>query len=180
MNIRNNYIKVAIVVIVLIFWSTILVLLIQIKNTISQQTKTPIIELADTIINKQPKFFIQQPSEGIEEALSYYGLKHKDIVLAQAILETGHFTSRICLEYNNLFGLYDSKNKDYYKFNHWSESVVAYKEWIQKRYQPPNDYYIFLKKINYAEKEDYTRLLKKIVKSRKNDKRGHIERDSFA
>ena len=180
MNIRNNYIKVAIVVIVLIFWSTILVLLIQIKNTISQQTKTPIIELADTIINKQPKFFIQQPSEGIEEALSYYGLKHKDIVLAQAILETGHFTSRICLEYNNLFGLYDSKNKDYYKFNHWSESVVAYKEWIQKKYQPPNDYYIFLKKINYAEKEDYTRLLKKIVKSRKNDQRGHIERDSFA
>lgn len=177
---RNNYIKVAIVVIVLIFWSTILVLLIQIKNTISQQTKTPIIELADTIINKQPKFFIQQPSEGIEEALSYYGLKHKDIVLAQAILETGHFTSRICLEYNNLFGLYDSKNKDYYRFNHWSESVVAYKEWIQKKYQPPDDYYIFLKKINYAEKEDYTRLLKKIVKSRKNDKRGHIERDSFA
>ena len=180
MNMRNNYIKVAIIVIVLIFWSTILVLLIQIKNTISQQTKTPIIELADTIINKQPKFFIQQPSEGIEEALSYYGLKHKDIVLAQAILETGHFTSRICLEYNNLFGLYDSKNKDYYKFNHWSESVVAYKEWIQKKYQPPNDYYIFLKKINYAEKEDYTRLLKKIVKSRKNDKRRHIERDSFA
>lgn len=180
MNIRNNYIKVAIIVIVLIFWSTILVLLIQIKNTISQQTKTPIIELADTIINKQPKFFIQQPSEGIEEALSYYGLKHKDIVLAQAILETGHFTSRICLEYNNLFGLYDSKNKDYYKFNHWSESVIAYKEWIQKKYQPPNDYYVFLKKINYAEKEDYTRLLKKIVKSRKNDKRGYIERDSFA
>lgn len=176
---RNNYIKVAIVVIVLIFWSTILVLLIQIKNTISQHTKTPIIELADTIINKQPKFFIQQPSEGIEEALSYYGLKHKDIVLAQAILETGHFTSRICLEYNNLFGLYDSKNKDYYKFNHWSESVVAYKEWIQKKYQPPNDYYVFLKKINYAEKEDYTRLLKKIVKSRKNDKRRYIERDSF-
>ena len=67
--------------------------------------------------------------------------------------------------------IYDSKNKDYYKFNHWSESVVAYKEWIQKKYQPPNDYYIFLKKINYAEKEDYTRLLKKIVKSRKNDKR---------
>lgn len=180
MNIRNNYIKVAIIVIVLIFWNTILVLLIQIKNTISQQTKTPIIELADTIINKQPKFFIQQPSEGIEEALSYYGLKHKDIVLAQAILETGHFTSRICLEYNNLFGLYDSKNKDYYKFNHWSESVVAYKEWIQKKYQPPNDYYVFLKKINYAEKEDYTRLLKKIVKSRKNDKRGYIERNSFA
>ena len=179
----NKWLKALIVAVTVVPWSVVIILLLQVKSIVSQQPKVetvPVIEVADTIINEQPKFFFQTPKEGLKEALSYYGLKHKDIVYAQAILETGHFTSRICLEYNNLFGLYDSKNKDYYRFNHWSESVVAYKEWIQKKYQPPNDYYIFLKKINYAEKEDYTRLLKKIVKSRKNDKRGHIERDSFA
>lgn len=112
--------------------------------------------------------------------MSYYGLENKDIVYAQAVLETGHFTSRVCLEYNNLFGLYDSKNKDYYKFNHWVESIVAYKECIQKKYQPPNNYYTFLEEINYAEDENYTKLLKEIVKNRKDDKKRHTERGSFA
>ena len=166
---------------IIITWSIITILLCQIKGILLQQAnKPPIIEVADTIINEQPKFFSQSPKEGLEEALSYYSLEHKDVVYAQAVLETGHFTSRVCLEYNNLFGLYDSKNKDYYKFNHWSESVVAYKEWIQKKYQPPNNYYTFLREINYAEEKNYTRILKEIVKNRKDDKRRHTERDSFA
>ena len=170
-----------IVISIIIPWSTITILLCQIKGILLQQAnKPPIIEVADTIINKQPKFFSQTPKDGLEEALSYYNLEHKDVVYAQAVLETGHFTSKVCLEYNNLFGLYDSKNKDYYKFNHWSESVVAYKEWIQKKYQPPNNYYTFLREINYAEEKNYTRILKEIVKNRKDDKRRHTERDSFA
>ena len=170
-----------IVISIIIPWSTITILLCQIKGILLQQAnKPPIIEVADTIINEQPKFFSQSPKEGLEEALSYYNLEHKDVVYAQAVLETGHFTSKVCLEYNNLFGLYDSKNKDYYKFNHWSESVVAYKEWIQKKYQPPNNYYTFLREINYAEEKNYTRILKEIVKNRKDDKRRHTERDSFA
>ena len=170
-----------IVISIIIPWSIITILLCQIKDILLQQSnKPPIIEVADTIIDEQPKFFSQTPKEGLEEALSYYNLEYKDIVYAQAVLETGHFTSRVCLEYNNLFGLYDSKNKDYYKFNHWSESVVAYKEWIQKKYQPPNNYYAFLEEINYAEEKNYTRILKEIVKNRKDDKRRHTERDSFA
>ena len=160
-----------IVISIIIPWSIITILLCQIKGILLQQAnKPPIIEVADTIINEQPKFFSQSPKEGLEEALSYYNLEHKDVVYAQAVLETGHFTSRVCLEYNNLFGLYDSKNKDYYKFNHWSESVVAYKEWIQKKYQPPNNYYAFLEEINYANDKDYISILKSIVNN-KNDKR---------
>ena len=167
-----------IIISIIIPWSIITILLCQIK-LLQQTNKPPIIEVADTII-EQPKFFSQTPKDGLEEALSYYNLEHKDVVYAQAVLETGHFTSKVCLEYNNLFGLYDSKNKDYYKFNHWSESVVAYKEWIQKKYQPPNNYYTFLREINYAEEKNYTRILKEIVKNRKDDKRRHTERDSFA
>lgn len=180
---RNKWLKALIVAATVVPWSVVIVLLLQVKSIVSQQPKietVPVIEVADTIINEQPKFFSQTPKEGLEEALSYYSLEHKDIVYAQAVLETEHFKSKVCLNYNNLFGLYDSRNKDYYKFNHWTESIVAYKEWIQKKYQPPNNYYAFLEEINYAEEKSYTRLLKEIVKNRKYDKRGHTERDSFA
>ena len=180
---KNKWLKVLIVTATVVPWSVVIVLLLQVKSIISQQSKVetvPVIEVADTIINEQPKFFSQTPKEGLEEALSYYGLEHKDIVYAQAVLETEHFKSKVCLNYNNLFGLYDSRNKDYYKFNHWTESIVAYKEWIQKKYQPPNNYYAFLEEINYAEEKNYTRLLKEIVKNRKDDKRRHTEKSSFA
>lgn len=180
---KNKWLKALIVAATVVPWSVVIVLLLQVKSIVSQQPKVetvPVIEIADTIINEQLKFFSQTPKEGLEEALSYYGLKNKDIVYAQAVLETGHFKSKVCLNYNNLFGLYDSRNKDYYKFNHWTESIVAYKEWIQKKYQPPNNYYTFLEDINYAEGKSYTRLLKEIVKNRKDDKKRHTERDSFA
>lgn len=163
---RNKWLKALIVTATVVPWSVVIALLLQVKSIVSQQPKVdtvPVIEVADTIINEQPKFFSQTPKEGLEEALSYYGLKHKDIVYAQAILETGHFESKVCLEYNNLFGLYDTKNKDYYKFNHWTESVVAYKKWVQKKYQPPDNYYAFLEEINYASDKEYISTLKSIV-----------------
>ena len=102
------------------------------------------------------------------EALEFYELQYPHIVHAQAILETGHFKSRICKNYNNLFGLYDSKNKDYYKFNHWSESVVAYKEYVQKKYKPSKCYYTFLKDLPYATDSTYISKIKGIVKRYEN------------
>jgi uncharacterized FlgJ-related protein len=42
-------------------------------------------------------------------ALQKYGIRYPKIVLAQAILETGYFTSRVCLDKNNLFGLRQSR-----------------------------------------------------------------------
>ena len=178
---RIKWFKAFIAAVIIVPWSIVILLLLQIKNIVLsiKDKPIPVIEVADTIINERPKFFSQTPKEGLEEALSYYGLEHKDIVYAQAVLETGHFKSKVCLKYNNLFGLYNSKEKRYCKFKHWTESVVAYKEWIQKKYQPPNNYYAFLEEINYAEEKSYTRLLKEIVKNRKDDKRKHTERDSF-
>ena len=178
---RIKWFKAFIAAVIIVPWSIVILLLLQIKNIVlaTKDKPIPVIEVADTIIKEQPKFFSQTPKEGLEEALSYYGLEHKDIVYAQAILETGHFKSKVCLKYNNLFGLYNSKEKRYCKFKHWTESVVAYKEWIQKKYQPPNNYYAFLEEINYAEEKSYTRLLKEIVKNRKDDKRGYTERNSF-
>ena len=137
-------------------------------HSCSKGDKPPEIKVVLHIDNKdiQPDFFSKSPQEGLMEALEYYEVKHPQIVYAQAVLETGHFKSNVCLNYNNLFGLYDSKNKDYYKFNHWAESIVAYKEWIQKKYQPPNNYYVFLEEVNYASDKEYISILKSIVNNK--------------
>ena len=103
------------------------------------------------------------PEEGIDEALLYYDIKHPTIVKAQAILETGNFTSNLCIKNNNLFGLYDSKNKRYYSYKHWWESVEAYKKLIQRKYNNSKYYYMFLEDIKYAKDKDYINKLKEIA-----------------
>ena len=94
-------------------------------------------------------------------ALIYYDVKHPKTVLAQAKLETGNYKSKVCTVYNNLFGL-RKPDGSYYKFNSWQESVKAYKDWVQNKYTPPNDYYDFLDSIGYAEDGNYTNKLKDI------------------
>lgn len=103
------------------------------------------------------------PEEGIDEALQYYNIEHSTIVKAQAILETAHFTSDLCIKNNNLFGLYDSKNKRYYSYNHWWESIEAYKKLIQRKYNNSKYYYMFLEDIKYAKDKEYINKLKKIA-----------------
>lgn len=108
-----------------------------------------------------PSFMHKSPRDGLWEALEYYDIHHKEIVYAQAILETGHFKSGGYRKGHNLFGL---RGKHYHRYKHWSESVKAYREKIQSRYKPGEDYYKFLKRIHYAEDPNYINLLKSIVK----------------
>lgn len=82
------------------------------------------------------------------------GISFPDVVLAQAILETGWFTSSVCKNKNNLFGLTNPRTGDYYEFSHWTESVAAYYSKVQYRYKGGN-YLLWLKKIGYAEAPDY-------------------------
>ena len=112
---------------------------------------------------QQPSFKDKSPEEGLKEALAYYGIKCPNIVYAQAVLETGHFTSSVCQNKNNLFGLYDSKNGRYYEFEHWSESVIAYKNYIQSKYKSDSSYYRFLESINYAQDPTYVNKVKQIA-----------------
>ena len=98
------------------------------------------------------------------EVIREVGLTNGLIVLAQALLETGYFSSRVCKEYNNLFGLYDSKNREYFRFARWEDSVVAYQRMIQYKYKGGN-YFQFLKRIGYAEDPRYLVKLAKVVKS---------------
>ena len=113
-----------------------------------------------------PDFMNKSAEEGLMEALEYYDIHHPEIVYAQAVLETGHFKSKGCTVHNNLFGLYNSKAGRYHRFDHWTDGVIAYKEWIQRRYKHPEDYYYFLQRIGYAEDSAYSYKLKRIVNSK--------------
>ena len=117
----------------------------------------------------QPDFYKKTPEEGLYDALLYFNIQHPDIVYSQAILETGNFKSKLCKEHNNLFGLYNSYKFEFYRYNHWVESVIAYKEKIQNKYKvkPPNEeYYKFLKNIGYATDPIYIEKLKRINESK--------------
>lgn len=130
-----------------------------IQDSIKQEVDSVPIKL------EQPEFFLEDKPNiaALKEACKYYNIQHVDIVIAQALLETGHFKSKQCREKNNLFGLYDSVNRRYYSFNHWTESVKAYYDLVQYRYKE-GDYYTWLVKIRYASDPKYINKVKQIQK----------------
>ena len=108
-----------------------------------------------------------QTKEEVYAALIKHKVKHPEIVLAQSILETGWYDCDNCsLSVNNLFGLWDSKNKRYFSYDTWEDSIGGYLRGIQYRYNSENyeDYYEFLEKIGYASDPNYIVKLKKLVK----------------
>jgi len=102
-----------------------------------------------------------QTDQQVLRELQKYDVKYPRIVLAQAKLETGNFTSELCKKHGNLFGL--KSKKGYAKFSNWRESVKAYKEQVQYKYKG-GDYYVFLRKIGYASDPNYITKVKKIAK----------------
>lgn len=100
--------------------------------------------------------------ENLIRVVGEAGLSNQLYVLAQAVLETGNFKSNVCRNYNNLFGLYNSRKKEYYRFHRWEDSVIGYKKFIQHRYKGGN-YLAFLKRIGYAEDPGYVRKVAKIA-----------------
>lgn len=117
------------------------------QPTISADTIKPYSSLMDSIVYRE---------------ILAQKIHHPDIVLAQAKLETGNYKSKVCIVYNNLFGL-RKPDGSYYKFNSWQESVKAYKDWVQNKYIPLNDYYDFLDSIGYAEDANYTSKLRDMI-----------------
>lgn len=96
------------------------------------------------------------------------GVLYPKIVAAQGCLESGYFESNLCKTKMNLLGLYNSRKREYYSFNTWEESVVAYVRLVQSKYDPKRDkdYYAFLKRIGYAENmDDYNAKIRSIAAS---------------
>lgn len=101
--------------------------------------------------------------ENLISVMDEVGISNQLFVLAQAVLETGNFGSNVCRNYHNLFGLYDSRNKCYYKFARWEDSVIGYQKFIQYRYKGGN-YLAFLRRIGYAEDPHYTSKVAQIAR----------------
>ncbi len=106
-------------------------------------------------------------------------IKHPDIVLAQAILESGYLSSQIFIENNNLFGMRFperrptvalSENRGYSVYDCWTDSVKDYKlfqEFLFKRKEKTRDeYFDYLDRI-YAEDPNYVPFLKKVIEDNK-------------
>lgn len=91
-----------------------------------------------------------------------YEVQHIEIVMKQAMYESGHMACKKCAlsENNNLFGFQTSDG--YVTFKHWSESVAFYKSWQDRNYTG-GDYYECLKNSwNATDMEKYIRTLKQI------------------
>lgn len=116
-------------------------------------------------------------------------IKHKHIVYAQALLETGEFTSIIFKENKNLFGMkyVDTirlKRLGYHyrptvaigeqykhaKYLDWKKSIDDYLLWQQMFKRTPieteQQYFALLNK-GYAENPNYVFVLKQIIKQKK-------------
>lgn len=130
------------------------------------------------LLPEHPFYLMEELNESVlYSTIKHYNLPNPAIITAQAILETGNFKSRLCTENNNLFGLYNTSEMEYFKFDSWIGSVIAYKRYILNKYKESEDYYGFLKRINYAEDPNYinkvktieNRILKKYETELKND-----------
>jgi len=102
------------------------------------------------------------------KVMAKYNIKFPKIVAAQSILESGWFSSNLTTQKSNIFGLFDSRKGEYFRFKNWMESVEAYGRLVQKKWNPSidKDYYDFLKRIGYAENMDsYNAKVRAIAKS---------------
>lgn len=88
-------------------------------------------------------------------------IKHPEIVLKQAILETGWFQSKHLMGRNNLFAF--RATKKYMWFKTWQECIEYYKRWQDNNYtNPKENYYSFLLRKKYSRHADYIKTLKQI------------------
>ena len=108
-------------------------------------------------------------------------IKFPDIVLAQAVLESGNFVSKIAKQNNNLFGMRMPKVREttavgqrngYARYYNWKDSVKDYKLWqdaLLKRY--PNmtrgQYKTYINRI-YSTGKNYISKINLIIQKNKN------------
>lgn len=99
-------------------------------------------------------------------ALIHYNVKHPKAVLAQAKLESGNYTSYHCRVGNNFLGLYNSRKKEYFKFNHWTDCLLKYKQCFQSKdlnYSTDEEYIDYLLEIGYATDPLYKDKIMRII-----------------
>ena len=98
--------------------------------------------------------------ENLKNELIRRNIPCYEIVLAQALHESGNFKSKICRERNNIFGM--RTKKGYKRYESWIACVDDYENKFSKRYKG-GDYFVFLRKVNYAEDPSYEQKVRKLM-----------------
>jgi len=114
-------------------------------------------------------------ADSVKVLISSFNIKHPHIVYAQALIETGHFTSAVFRNNNNLFGMRTVKSRPttqigvcssgYGVYVSWEMSVLDYalwQAWSAKRLNEED--YLSLLYSTYAEDESYIFKIKKLCK----------------
>lgn len=131
------------------------------------------------ISNETKAIIIKENNQFSQEKLKEYildlNIRFPHIVMAQAILETNRFNSKIFKENNNLFGMKNATQRPttttgtengHAFYNSWKESVQDY-AMFQAAYlndlRSEEEYFTYLK-ANYAEDTLYVNKLKEIIK----------------
>jgi hypothetical protein len=112
--------------------------------------------------------------ESLVEELKRLNVRYPHIILAQSILETGHFSSRIFIENNNLFGMKEAKARSttalgtqlgHAYYDDWKQSVMDYalfQNAYMNKIRKEKQYLKYLDK-NYAEASNYDATLLQII-----------------
>lgn len=116
--------------------------------------------------------------EALVEELKRLNVRYPHIILAQSILETGHFSSRIFVENNNLFGMKEAKARSttalgtqlgHAYYDDWKQSVMDYalfQNAYMNKIRKEKQYLKYLDK-NYAEASNYDTTLLQIIEREK-------------
>lgn len=135
-------------------------------------------QLLTSLTDEEKLIIVQEFNEFSEDKLiaklKELNVKFPYIVLAQAKLETGNFTSKIFKENNNLFGMREAKQRittaqgtenNHAYYHSWQESVLDY-AFYQCRYlsgiSTEAQYFNYLKQ-SYAEDMSYVNRLQTII-----------------
>jgi flagellum-specific peptidoglycan hydrolase FlgJ len=114
--------------------------------------------------------------EKLYEQIIKSGIRHPDIVFAQAILESGYFTSSLFVRANNLFGMQLPTKREttavgstngYSKYENWQQSIYDYKLWQEFLFSRRGElskaeYYAYLKKWYASDKRYVSKVQKKV------------------
>ncbi len=115
--------------------------------------------------------------EALIKEIKRLPFKYKDIILAQAMIESGHYKSPVFKEGRNLFGLREARSRattakgtvlNHAEYDNWKESVldrliyeVKYLDKLNRK-----QYLLYLDRV-YAEASGYDRSLEQIIKTNK-------------
>lgn len=113
------------------------------------------------------------------ETLKQMEIQHIDVVFAQAILESGTFTSKIFRTKNNMFGMKVPgrrettaiNKKGYAAYSSWLDCVKDYKlyqNYVTKNKKVTRSQYIAIISRSYSETSDYMARLRKIIDNNKH------------